>query len=423
MKVFWSWQSDLPGKISRHFIRDALDQAIAELNATLAVEEPERESDVSLDHDRKGTPGSPALAELIFEKIRIADVFVADVTPVGQTTANPAKKLINANVAIELGFAIGAHSDRKLLMVLNTAYGERDDLPFDLRHKAGPIMYCLQEGSDKATKEATHKQLVGQLNTAFRAFLEVHLPATPVFQRIPSVADDVSRYFKSADAIVERQSSYRHPAATFFVQDGPLLYLRVSPTKPVKLLSFPDALDATQHGQLSPFSGDWGSSRTAINSFGAISYNAIEDENRVLSATQLFKNGELWGFNAYLPMPVNKPRQSAPPGMWAREMETTYIQSLPGYVKFLREQLKFDPPFDIEAGLSFARKLSFYVSNDQVTSVWGPFLEDEFSIRGRLNTATEEDIGRALLKIFEGFFEAVGKRRPQGFNNFPKPMV
>ena len=124
MKVFWSWQSDLPGKISRHFVRHALDQAIAELNATLAVEEPLRESDVSLDHDRKGTPGSPALAELIFEKIRSADVFVADVTPVGQTIANPAKKLINANVAIELGFAIGAHSDRKLLMVLNwTCHG------------------------------------------------------------------------------------------------------------------------------------------------------------------------------------------------------------------------------------------------------------------------------------------------------------
>ena len=313
MKVFWSWQSDLPGNISRHFVRDALDQAITELNSTLAIEEPERESDISLDHDRKGTPGSPALAELIFEKIRSADVFVADVTPVGQTTANIEKKLINANVAIELGFAIGAHSDRKLLMVLNTAYGERDDLPFDLRHKAGPIMYCLEEGAGKATKEVTHKQLVGQLKTALRAFLQVHLPATPLFQRTPAVANDASRYFQSKDAIVERQGNYIQSAASFSVQDGPLLYLRVSSLKPVKLLSFPDALDATEHGQLCPFSQERGSSTMVVNSFGAISYNAIEDQNRVLSATQLFKNGELWGFNAYLPKPVNQP--SAAPGM------------------------------------------------------------------------------------------------------------
>jgi hypothetical protein len=28
MKVFWSWQSDHLGKISRYFVRDALEQAI-----------------------------------------------------------------------------------------------------------------------------------------------------------------------------------------------------------------------------------------------------------------------------------------------------------------------------------------------------------------------------------------------------------
>jgi hypothetical protein len=419
MKVFWSWQSDLPGKISRHFVRDSLDQAITELNATLAVEEPERESDVFLDHDRKGTPGSPALAELIFEKIRSADIFVADVTPVGQTTANQAKKLINANVAIELGYAIGVHSDRKLLMVLNTAYGERDDLPFDLRHKAGPIMYCLEEGVDKATKEVAHKQLVGELKTALRTFLEVYLPSTAVFQRTTAVADDASRYFKNTDALVERQGSYRQSAASFSVQDGPLLYLRVSPSKPVKMLSFPDVLDAARQGKLHQFAHDWSSSSTVANSFGAIAYYAIEDENRVLHATQLFRNGELWGFDSYLPRPTFKPDE-APPGIWAHDVEAAYFQCLPKYVEFLREQLKCEPPFEIEAGLSAARKLSLYVWNAQATSIWGPFLENDVSIRERLGTGTKEDIERALLKIFEGFFEAVGKRRPQGFNKFPE---
>lgn len=419
MKVFWSWQSDLPGKISRHFIRDALDQAIAELNATLAVEEPERENDVSLDHDRKGTSGSPALAELIFEKIRSADVFVADVTPVGQTAANPAKKLINANVAIELGFALGAHSDRKLLMVMNSAYGEREDLPFDLKHKAGPIMYRLEEGADRATKEVANKQLVGEFKTALRAFLEVPLPATPLFERTLAVADDASRYFKITDALVDRQGSYSQSAASFSVQDGPLLYLRMSPSKQVKILSFPDVLDAVKQGHLQPFTSSWSSQNTEVNSFGAIAYNAIEDENRILNATQLFRNGELWGFNAYLPMPMQKPDE-APPGMWAREMETVYIQSLQMYVGFLQAQLKCEPPFEIEAGLSAARKLSLYVSNGQTTRVTGPFLTDEVSVRERLCTATKEDIDRALLKIFEGFFEAVGERRPQGFNNFPE---
>lgn len=249
MKVFWSWQSDLAGKISRHFIRDALDQAITELNADLAVEEPQREGEVTLDYDRKGTLGSPALAELIFEKIRSADVFVADVTPVGQTNASPAKKLINANVAIELGYAIGVHSDRKLLMVLNSAYGAREDLPFDLRHKAGPIMYRLDETANKAMREAISKQLVGDLKTALRAYLAMPLAAAPVVRRTPSTPGDASRYFTSTNALVERQAGFRAPAATLMVPEGPLLYLRVSPTKPVKTLSFPDALDLANQGQ------------------------------------------------------------------------------------------------------------------------------------------------------------------------------
>jgi len=34
MKVFWSWQSDTPGKIGRHFVRDALQAAIERLKET-----------------------------------------------------------------------------------------------------------------------------------------------------------------------------------------------------------------------------------------------------------------------------------------------------------------------------------------------------------------------------------------------------
>ncbi len=118
MKVFWSWQSDIDGKIARHFIRDALDAAIKELTADLEVEAADRPEEISLDHDRKGVPGSPALAEPIYKKIRSCDVFVADVTPVGVSNTNPSKKLINANVGIE----------RTVGVACNTSYGETSRL-------------------------------------------------------------------------------------------------------------------------------------------------------------------------------------------------------------------------------------------------------------------------------------------------------
>jgi hypothetical protein len=421
MKVFWSWQSDLPGKISRYLIRDALDAAIQELNSDLAVEEPNRDGEVTLDQDRKGTVGSPTLAEVIFEKIRASDVFVADVTPVGLTPAAPAKKLINSNVAIELGFALGALSDRRLLMVLNTAYGVREDLPFDLRHKAGPISYQLHSDADKATIATAKKALTVEFKSALKGYLSEARPTASAFERAPSQLKDPSRYFDASEPVVQMNANFRQAASTLMVPQGALVYLRLSPTKQRSLISFPDALDFANAGRLRPFTFHELSSATSVNAFGAIAYSAINDENHVLEGTQLFRNGELWGFNAYLPAPVRKPDDRSPPGIWAREMEQAFIRYLPMYANFMHTTLNCLPPYQFEAGLSVARPLSLYVAGDSgMIGVWGPFLQDTVTMSGQLKSFDVGEINAALLKIFNGFFEAVGHRRPDGFNNFPK---
>jgi hypothetical protein len=78
MKIFYSWQNDLEGKHNRRFIKDALEIAVRQLNAELSIEEPERQ--LTLDHDTKGVPGTPDLANTIFDKIAESAVFVADVS-------------------------------------------------------------------------------------------------------------------------------------------------------------------------------------------------------------------------------------------------------------------------------------------------------------------------------------------------------
>ena len=167
MKIFWSWQSDHPGKISRHFVREALELAVDSLNQELSIEEPERE--LSLDHDRKGVPGSPDLANIILAKILGSDVFVADVTPVGATSSKPSTKLMNSNVAIELGYALHTINDQRVIMVMNAAYGARADMPFDLQHKAGPIFYTLAPDHTKDQLRECRTQLAGTLKVALRA--------------------------------------------------------------------------------------------------------------------------------------------------------------------------------------------------------------------------------------------------------------
>src|SRR5258708_15824640 len=121
MKIFWSWQSDTPGKTGRHFVRAALLEAIERLKQPEGeVEEPtqaENRESMHLDQDRQGITGSPDLASTIMEKIDKSAVFVADVTPVAtipkraDDETSREKRNMNPNVAIELGYALRSLTD------------------------------------------------------------------------------------------------------------------------------------------------------------------------------------------------------------------------------------------------------------------------------------------------------------------------
>lgn len=148
MKIFYSWQSDLENKHNRGFIKEALEQAISDLNANLEVSEPDRK--IELDHDTKNVPGTPDLAGTIFEKISSSTVFIADISFVAERKDNNKKvlrKVANPNVLIELGYALSALGSDRVICIFNTASGSVDDLPFDLKHKRHPIQYCLDAAS------------------------------------------------------------------------------------------------------------------------------------------------------------------------------------------------------------------------------------------------------------------------------------
>jgi hypothetical protein len=188
MKIFWSWQSDTPGNIGRHFVRGALKSAIEILKQAPEIEEPlarESREALHLDQDRSGVPGSPDLVRTILAKIEQSSVFIGDVTSVG-ASVNATKKIINPNVAIELGYALHALTDRALLMVMNEHYGQREDLPFDLRHKAGPILFRLAPDALKREIEAEERRLCAQLVKALRPYLSLSITSEePVFERVP----------------------------------------------------------------------------------------------------------------------------------------------------------------------------------------------------------------------------------------------
>lgn len=164
--VFWSWQSDRPSRVTRDIFRDALVAAIDRVAADM--EEAERPE---LDQDTKDVPGSPDIVATIFAKIESATVFVADLTPIG--VSDSGKHLPNPNVLIELGYAKSVLGPEQIITLWNTSFTNAgpEDLPFDLRHRRGPMAISLPADAPLADLRSARRDLVDRLEGALRACL------------------------------------------------------------------------------------------------------------------------------------------------------------------------------------------------------------------------------------------------------------
>lgn len=127
-KIFYSWQSNHQ-KTRRH-IEKALLDVIKEISDTPELEKPRR---VELDKDTKGAVGAVNIGATIKEKINNCGIFLADVSIIDRGKSG--KGIVNQNVMFELGYAIGKHTEEKVIQVANTDLGRIEELPFDIAHQ------------------------------------------------------------------------------------------------------------------------------------------------------------------------------------------------------------------------------------------------------------------------------------------------
>jgi hypothetical protein len=165
--VFFSWQSDTPNRVGRNFIETCLERAIGELRADADVAVADRE--IAVDRDTRNVPGSPPIMEIIFAKIDEAAIFLADFTYVAERIGG--EKAPNPNVAIEHGYALKSLGWRRVIAVMNTAFGhpEQHELPFDLRHARWPILFALPADANAEARRAAKDGLVRDLKAALGA--------------------------------------------------------------------------------------------------------------------------------------------------------------------------------------------------------------------------------------------------------------
>ncbi len=142
--VFYSWQSD--DKKTKNFVEKHLKNVIKSLK-----DNPKIESRPILDDSTKGKLGAVDIPATISEKIDNCDVFIADMTFIGEYTN---RKLVNQNVMYELGYTIGKHGDGRVIMLFNADSGEIKDLPFDISHRR-VLPFSIEKDPKGETLEST----------------------------------------------------------------------------------------------------------------------------------------------------------------------------------------------------------------------------------------------------------------------------
>jgi hypothetical protein len=173
--VFYAWQSDRDPDTCRYFIRDAAKAAIKQVTADAAVK-----SAPAFDHATQGETGMVHIAETIKRKIKRCGVFLADLTFVGTYNTygrkgqRRRKRATNANVAIELGYAMRAKHPKQFILVMNTQHGPPEDLPFDLKHYSYPIQYTLADGVHRTEHvfKTAQQKLTKDIADALKAIIK-----------------------------------------------------------------------------------------------------------------------------------------------------------------------------------------------------------------------------------------------------------
>lgn len=162
-KVFFSWQSDLSANQTTRFIEESIELAKTLLPDSIILVP---------DEATRNRLGTPDIMNSIFEKIDDCDLFIADVSIVGQYSIpvedgeDPiVKYLPNPNVILELGYAAARLTWDRCICLANTKFGAVAQLPFDLNHRR--ITDFCYDGSTRKQKMAEIAEIIKETVMAY----------------------------------------------------------------------------------------------------------------------------------------------------------------------------------------------------------------------------------------------------------------
>jgi hypothetical protein len=406
-------------------VRDALREAIEQLHITAEIDEPERDA-TTIDHDPERISGGVGLVRSILKSIDAANVFVADVTAVGKvgsgTDIQPESvghRLINSNVALELGYALRALGDLKLIVVFNAHCGWQNELPFDVRSREDAIPYTLTPNAGRPEIELERKKLSARLVSAIDRCIQEPVLGPEQSAATPSTFNKAV-YFQAGEVLAHAGESQGAGASYAYSSDA-FCYLRLIPV-PTLQAALPLATLLEVVGQAPLLSRQPGGAMSGSNSYGAIGFEVGSQPGRgrgkLAASTQLFPTGELWSLSASL---IAHERGERPtwiklPFLASVVLERVFYDNLRALMAFAQQSLSLSPPWQVECGLVGILGLHLGLSPDDIR---GPVRKADVTLRRTLKSQEEGVMDKFLLEFFGLLHEAIGSPRPAALHGFP----
>jgi hypothetical protein len=299
---------------------------------------------------------------------------------------------------------------------MNSHYGERENLPFDLRHKAGPITFDLSPTATNAEIEVAKGALAKTLSKALKECIEAAgtTEKEPPIRSVPAKGSP-AKYFDSGE-VLATVGEPKLDEIAFIYEKEPTLYLRLIPVSGLERpLSPARLLEIVTPNSLGPL---WvrAGGLPARNKHGVIVFEPrghSRPTSGIKASTQVFPTGEIWGTNAWLLRYDEQAGQRVLPTL---PFETTFFDTLRRYVKFAQDALGLKPPFEVRAGIvGIESGLLELLRND----LWGPIYQNEVTTSRVLNETSAGALNAFLLSFFDAVYELTSHRRPNGLYGFP----
>ncbi|MGD0193112.1 MAG: hypothetical protein ABSD74_20435, partial [Rhizomicrobium sp.] len=348
-----------------------------------------------------------------------ADVTAVGIVPPavsGKVDEEP-KRLINSNVALELGFAIRSLGTEGILMVMNRHYGDRKDLPFDLQHRAGPLIFDLPPNSEPDAKNAAFARLRGELVAALKLYVaeqaEARRADTP-FPAASAMTTGPALFFDPEEVL----ASAGEPGEQEFRFDGDrVAYMRIHPignSGSISRTKIARAFDAKMPSILSPTTKIGG--MTGRNAHGPIIFDYL-GTTHLKNLTQGFPTGELWGVSGSIFRPAHWKNWKT------QEIEERFVlpmisfeqmieRALGNYVR-VQQEFGFSAPYTVVIGVWGLRGVFLAMPGGPLGNgdYAGPVLQDGFQRTYTLASTDSAAVSSLLRQFFSEVYDLVERDR------------